>query len=139
MRIVKKLLQYYLPLTLTLFMTVTIKRDVIGDGTPEDRLYGLPFPYITNNVSCTGCYEVYVGALLLDLAVYSLAVFIIFKAAKSAGLLLKTNWLGVTAGLVISLWWIVVFYVTTSDSSFLFKNDYPIKIVHSELSFQQFP
>jgi hypothetical protein len=138
MKSIKKLFQYYLPVTLTLFMTVTIKRAVIPDGGVEDRLYGLPFPYITNNVSCTGCYEVYVGALLLDLVVYSFAVFLIFKAAEKVGLLLKTHWLGITAGVVISMWWVGLFYLTTIDSFFLLKNDYPVKIVHSELSFQQF-
>ena len=139
MKSFKKLFQYYLPVTLTLFMTVTIKRAVIPDGAPNDRLYGLPFPYITNNVSCTGCYEVYVGALLLDLAVYSLAVFLIFKALEKAGLQLKTHWLGITVGVLICMWWIGLFYLTTADSFFLLKDDYPDKIVHSELSFQHFP
>jgi len=120
-------------------MTVTIKRVVIVDGSGEDRLYGLPFPYITNNVSCTGCYEVYVGALLLDLLVYSLIVFLLLKAVEKLGLILKTHWLGVAAGTLVSLWWVGWFCLITSDSSFLLKSDYPVKIVHSELSFQQYP
>ncbi len=102
-------------------MTITIKRAVIPDGAPTDRLYGLPFAYITNNVSCTGCYEVYVGALLLDLAVYSFAVFLIFKVIEKAGLQLKTHWLGITAGALISIWWVGLFYLTTVDSFFLLK------------------
>ena len=62
----QKTLQYSLPLTLTLFMCVSIERTVVTDGG-YDRLFGLPLPYITNNFGCSGCYEVYVQSMIVNL------------------------------------------------------------------------
>jgi hypothetical protein len=55
----RKWLQYYLPVTLTLFMLATEKRAVTNDDGGFDRLYGFPFGYITNNNGCAGCYLVF--------------------------------------------------------------------------------
>jgi hypothetical protein len=44
----RKILQYVLPVTITLFMCVTVERTVVTDGG-YDRLWGLPLPYISND------------------------------------------------------------------------------------------
>lgn len=133
-----KWLQYYLPTTLTLFMLVTKKRAVITDDG-YDRLYGFPFPYISNNYSCTGCYDVYVSALLFDLLIYLLLIFLFFKAVDKLAMRLKTHWIPTSVGLLISGMWISLFYLETQDSTFKLTNDISYRTTNSEFVVNLFP
>jgi len=133
-----KWLQYYLPVSMSLFVLFTEKRAVVTDGG-YDRLFGLPFPYISNNFGCTGCYDVYTGALLLDFSIYLLTIFLIFTGLGKLGLKLKTQWIPTTVGLLISGFWIFFFCMLTQDSKFKFFSDIDFKTTHSEFVFNQFP
>jgi hypothetical protein len=133
-----KWLQYYLPASLTLFMLVTLKRAVITDGG-YDRLYGFPFPYISNNNGCTGCYLVFIGAMMFDLFFYLTFIFLVFNAIEKLGLKLKTHWILTIIGMLISSQWIFFFFVMTHDSTFNIKSDTAYKTLHSEFVFDQTP
>jgi hypothetical protein len=137
---IRNLLQYYLPFTLTLFMLVTQKRAVTNDDGGFDRLYGFPFGYITNNNGCTGCYEVFTGALIIDLVIYFAVVLIVFKLVETIGLKLKTHWLPLVIGVLISCFWIWLFCLMTEHSRFQLKSDLDGgKTTHSEFVFDQTP
>ncbi|GAC1311015.1 MAG: hypothetical protein NVSMB24_29520 [Mucilaginibacter sp.] len=131
-----KWLQYYLPVTFTLFMLVTEKRTVITDGG-YDRLYGFPFPYISNNYACTGCYDVYLSALLVDLLIYVFFILLIFKMVEKLGLTLKTNWIPTVIGLLICVMWICFFCLMTEDSTFKLINDIPYNTTSREITIYQ--
>jgi len=131
-------LQYYIPISLTLFNLITEKRAVITDGG-YDRLYGFPFAYISNNNGCTGCYIVFVGALLADLFIYFIFILLIFKGIERIGLRLKTHWIPTVIGLLISVMWAWFFSLTTQDSSFKIKSDVDYKTTHTEFVFDQLP
>ena len=136
---IRKWLQYYLPVTLTLFMLLTEKRAVTNDDGGFDRLYGFPLGYITNNNGCTGCYLVFYGELTIDLIVYLAFVLLVFKAIEMLGLKLKTHWVPVVVGVLISCFWIWMFWLITEDSHFQLKNDVNYKTTHSEFIFDQGP
>jgi len=134
----KKIFQYYLPVTLTLFILLTIKRAVVTDGA-YDRLYGFPLPYISSNYACTGCGDVYIAATLFDLLIYFIFVLLIFKGIEKSGVKLKTHWIPTSIGLLISLTWVGLFFLFSQDNLFKVTNDIDYKIVHSEVVFDQSP
>jgi len=116
-------------------MLVTEKRTVeVVDGGP-DRLYGFPFPYITNNFGCTGCYEIYITNLLADLLVYFIFVLLVFMVLEKLGVRLKTHWVPTIFGLLVSFMWILFFIIMAQDSTFKIKNDLDYKTTHTELGF----
>lgn len=118
----KKFFQYYLPVTLTLFMTRTVERNVVTDGG-YDRLYGCPLPYISGNFGCTGCYDVYILALIFDLLIYFGFTMVIFFLIQKIGSKLKTHWSLILTGVILSLFWIMLFALITQDSSFKLISD----------------
>ena len=130
-----KWVQYYLPVTLVLFTMVIEERAVIPDDGGWDRLFGFPLAYISGNIGCTGCYEVFVLALLFDILIYLIFVLLLFKGIEKLGFRLKTHWFPNLIGLLISLMCIGWFYVTTEDSSFKLINDSPYKITHTQFDF----
>jgi hypothetical protein len=134
-----KWLQYYIPVSLTLFMLVTEKRAVVVADGGYDGLYGFPFPYISNNYACTGCYDVYAGALMFDLLIYFAFIVLVFKGIEKLGLRLKTHWIPTMIGLLISSFWIWFFWLMTLDSSFKIINDVDYKTTHTEFVFDQSP
>ena len=129
-----KWVQYYLPVTLVLFTMVIEERAVVDDDG-WDRLYGFPFAYISGNIGCTGCYEVFVVALLFDLLIYLIFVLLLFKGIEKLGFGLKTHWFPNLIGLLISLMCIGWFCLTTQDSSFKLINDSPYKTTHTQFDF----
>ena len=135
----KKLFQYYLPVTLTLFMLFTEKRTVTVDDGGYDRLFGFPLPYISNNFGCTGCYDVYVIALLIDFSIYFMFIFFVFSWIEKLGLTLKFYWVPFTIGFLISAMWIGWFYLTTIDSRLKSLNDIDYKTTYWELVFSSSP
>ena len=118
----KKWFQYYLPVTLSLFMLVTIERNVITDGG-NDRLYGLPLPYFTSSFGYSFHYDVYILAMLFNLLFYFAVTVAIFKIVEKLGLTLKTHWVFLVVGILICTFWIATFVLTTQDSSFYLKTD----------------
>ena len=130
----KKLLQYYLPSTLTLFMLVTIERVVITDGG-NDRLYGLPFPYITSSYGYSFHYDIYVLAMLANLLFYFLLTIFLFKLFEKLGAKLKTHWLLIAIGIAVSIFWIATFALIIQDSSFYLKTDSKYKTTDKHLIF----
>lgn len=129
-----KVVQYYLPVTLSLFMWVTIERKVITDGG-YDRLYGLPLPCISGNYACTGCYDVFLPTLFFNLLFWFGLTLALFKVLHKMDLLLKTYWAFVILGALVSLFWIKLFFLITNDSRFLFKVDTDYKTESSKLVF----
>ncbi|BAU53227.1 hypothetical protein [Mucilaginibacter gotjawali] len=134
-----KWFQYYLPVSLSLFMLFTEKRAVAGTDGGYDRLFGFPFPYISNNFGCTGCFDVYTGALILDFSIYLLLILLIFKGTEKLGFKLKIHWAPTITGLLISGFWIFFFCMITQDSKFKLINDIDYKTTHIEFVFNQFP
>jgi len=112
---------------------------VTNDDGGYDRLYGFPLGYITNNNGCTGCYEVFTGALIIDLIIYFAFVLLVFKTVETIGLKLKTHRLPMVVGILISCFWIWWFWVITQDSRFYLKSDDGYKTTHSEFIFDQGP
>jgi len=129
----KKLFQYYLPITLTLFMMVTVKRTVVVEDSAIDRFYGFPLAYISSNFFCTGCYAVIVSNLAIDFAIYFIMVYLIAVLLSQLGLTLKTHWIAITIGSLISLFQIFFFCVITRASEFQFFNDLQYKTVKTEV------
>jgi hypothetical protein len=115
-------LQYLLPLTLTLFMLITVKRVVVTDGG-YDRLWGLPAGFITNNFGCSGCYDVYVSGMLADLTFKFIVAFVLCSVIVRLGVKLGTLWIGIVTGCLITTFWILVFYFITFQSHFKLVND----------------
>jgi hypothetical protein len=120
-----KTLQYYLPIALTLFMTVSIERNVISDGG-YDRLYGLPLPCISSALGYSFNYQVYILAMTFNLIFYFGLTVLLFAGLTKLGLGLKTNLAFLTIGILTTVFWIESFYILTTDSNFHFinKTDY---------------
>ncbi len=128
----RKCLQYYLPVTFTLFMLVTIERIVVTDGG-YDRLYGLPFAYISSSYAFSMSYDVYILAMVSNIVFYFVLSIILLKVIEKIGLQLKTHWSLVSLGLIISLFWVVIFYLATKDSFFFLKNYTAYKTTSNKL------
>src|SRR5262245_16426326 len=97
---IRKTLQYYLPVALTLFVMVTIERNVLTDGG-YDKLYGLPFPYISNSLGYSFNYQVYVLAMTFDLLFYLGLTVLLFICLSKFGLRLRTHWISITFGILV--------------------------------------
>lgn len=128
-----KFFQYYLPVTLTLFMLVTIERTVITDGG-NDRLYGLPLPWITNSFAFSFHYNVYVLPMLLNLLFFFILTVALFKLIEFAGLRLKTHWAAGIIAVLVSLFWLIIFILTVNESSFYLTNKLPYKTTGYKLT-----
>ena len=87
----QKILQYILPLTLTLFMCVSVERTVVGTDGGYDRLYGLPLRFISGNAGCSGCYEVYVLPMLVNLLFFFAVAIGVVKLIERTRIKLKTT------------------------------------------------
>ena len=135
----KILLQYLLPVTLTLFMLVTIKRSVETDIGGYDRLYGLPFPFISSNYAFTNHFDVYFLIMLIDLLFYFIVTLLFFKLIDRLGIKLKTHWTFILIGIIISIFWICLFAMTTFESTFKLVNDFDFKATSRQLYFGGFP
>ena len=135
----KKLFQYFLPTTLTLFMFVTIKRSVETDIGGYDKLYGLPMPFISSNYAFTAHFDVYILSMLLDLLLYFIVTLLFFKLIERFGIKLKTHWTFISIGVIISIFWICSFAMITFESSFKLVNDFDFKTTSSQLYFGSFP
>ena len=117
----RKVLQYILPVTLTLFMYVSLERTVVTDGG-YDRLFGLPLPYISNNAGCTGCFEVYVLPMIVNLLFFFAVVVGAVRLVERKRIKLRVRTWAVAVGVTICLFWIWCFVLMTRDSSFMLTN-----------------
>jgi len=115
-------------------MLVSVKRTVVTDGG-YDGLFGLPLPYFTNNFGCTGCYEVYAGPMIVNLVFFFGVAFGMMKLVEKVGIRLRTHWLVVVIGVVISLFWVWIFVLVNTDSRFLWTNHTAYKTTKRELIF----
>lgn len=131
---VKKFIQYYLPVTLSLFMCVTIEQSVTTGGG-YNSLYGLPFPYLTDSYACSFCYDVFIPTLVLNLLFFFAVTLIIFLFFQKTGLQLKTHWLFMALGAIVCFFWITTFALITYDSRFLLKVDAAYEIKGRRLVF----
>jgi hypothetical protein len=129
----KKTFQYYLPLALTLFMTVTIERTVFTDGG-YDRLYGLPLPYISSALGYSFNYQVYILAMTFNLLFYFGLTVLLLTGLTKLGLRLKTHWAFIILGILVTFFWITSFYVLTMDSNFHFLNDRDYKTLTKKVT-----
>jgi hypothetical protein len=118
----RKLFEHYLPLTVTLFMLVTIERVVVTDGG-NDRLYGFPFPYITSSYGYSFHYDVFVLPMLLNLVTFFGLTLVIYKLFEKI-----KHWIFFVISVLLSFFWLTVFIFTVRDSSFypVDKSDYKV-------------
>ena len=123
----RKLFEHYLPLTVTLFMLVTIERAVVTDGG-NDRLYGFPFPYITSSYGYSFHYDVFVLPMLLNLVTFFGLTLFIYKFFEIIKLEFRKHWIFFVISVLLSLFWLTVFIFTVRDSSFyaVDKSDYKV-------------
>jgi len=117
----KKIFQYYFPITLLLFSCVTLKYRVVTDGG-YDRLYGFPLPFISSTYAFTGHRDVYIFPLIVDVTVYfGVSALVIFLFEKWV-FHLKTNVLVGIIASIVTLLFIFWFYINTFESSFELRN-----------------
>jgi len=131
---IKHLLQFYIPVTLTLFMLVTIERTVLTDGG-YDKLFGLPLPYVSSSYAFSFHYDVYILAMFFNLLFYFALTIAFFKILEKSRLNLKTNWAFIAIGTIVSLFWITIFALMTQDSSFKIKTNTEYKTTSKKLTF----
>ena len=132
--LIKRGVQYYVPATLLLFLSVTIERIVVTDGG-YDRLYGFPFAFRSNAIGCSFCYEVYVSTLALNLAVDFALVYIVFKGIEWIGFELKSRKMLYFLSALVMLFTFVILCLLFTDSFFKWSNDTEFRLVSSELKF----
>lgn len=130
-----KWLQYYLPVALCLFLTITTERTVVTDGG-YDKLYGLPLPSSSNAFACSFCYEVYVGALLLNLTSYLFAVWLGFYLLQKVGMKLPTSRPFLLLGSLVSILCIAIFLLSNAESFWALTNKTSFQLVRQELIFK---
>jgi hypothetical protein len=120
---------YHLLLTLVLFSFFTMEKEIIPFDGGSDRLYGFPFSNITGNLGCTGCYEVYVAPMIIDLLIYFVAIAIVLKILERVGLKLRTHWLAGLVSLVVSGFFMSLFFAVPDSLSYRFYNHDPYKTI----------
>jgi len=135
----KKLFQYFLPTTFTLFMLLTIERNVDTDIGGYERLYGLPFPFISSNYAFTHHFDVYLLMMLFDLLFCFIVTLLFFKGLELIGFKLKTHWTFVAIATLIILFWLFTFYATTFESTFKLTNDISFKVTSKRFHFGTYP
>lgn len=85
------LLQYVLPLTCFAFALLTQQYQVVTDGG-YDRLYGFPFPFISNTWVTTFHHSVCIVPALVDFFLYLLVIVALVVSLQSLRLVLKCHW-----------------------------------------------
>ena len=130
----KRGVQYYVPVTLLLFLSVTIERIVVTDGG-YDTLYGFPFAFRSNAFTCSFCYEVYISTLLSNLAVDFALVYGIFKGVKRVGFKIKLHKILYFVSALVILFAFIDFYLLFTDSFVKWSNDTKFRLVRSEFKF----
>ena len=119
-------------------MLVTIERNVLTDGG-YTKLFGLPFPFISNSYASSFRYDVYILEMILDLLFYFSVTFIVFKLLLQYGVKLKSNSISFLPGIVICLFWIITFILTTRASDFKIKNSTKYKTIDKKIIFGMKP
>lgn len=135
---IKKILQYYLPVCLTLFMLLTMERTVITDGG-NDRLYGLPWGWITSSYAASFRYDVFILPLLLNLLVFFAFAVAVFFVIGKAGLSLKANSFFIGLGIAVSLFWILEFYLLVNESAFYLQSKLPYTTTSQRIVWVNWP
>jgi hypothetical protein len=136
---VRKLFQYFLPATLTVFMLVTFERNIQTDIGGYDRLYGFPLAFISSNYAFTNHHDVYVLMMLVDLLFYFAATLLFVKILDGLGTELRTHWTLVSVGIFISVVWVLWFALVTFESTFKFVNDVDYKTTSTQIHFGVYP
>ena len=134
----KNLLQYFLPTSLTIFMLFTIENEAITDGGYE-KIYGLPFPFISSQYAFTHHFDVFIPMMLIDYLFYFIVTLLIFKGLEIIGIKLKTHWSFISIGIIISIFCLKAFYWTTFESTFKLKNDTCFGTTNSHIHFGTYP
>jgi hypothetical protein len=88
---VQTLFQYILPLTCFAFALVTQRYNVETDGAFA-RMYGFPFPFITETWSMTFHHSVYLVPAFVDFFLYLMVAMALVVSVQSVGVPLKSHW-----------------------------------------------
>lgn len=120
-------------------MLITIERNVDTDIGGYEKLYGLPFPFISGNYAFTHHFDVYILMMLIDFLFYFIVTLLFFKGLETIGLKLKTHWTFIVIGIIINVFWIFAFYTTTFESTFKLTNDFYFRTTSSRLHFGTYP
>lgn len=131
-----KIYQYYMPLSLVLFMFITIERQIkiIPDG-PYDRLYGLPFPWVSNSFAYSLHYQVHVLPLFFNLGFFFGLVLLLFAGLRKLRLKLKTHWVPAVLSTLVLLFFLLLSYYHLMDSDIYSSNQFVYKTISSKLIF----
>ena len=120
-------------------MLVTLERSVEADVGGYDSLYGLPFPFISSNYAFTHHYDVYMLMMVIDLLLYFGATLLLYNFFERHVTKLKTHWLFISIGVIISIACICLFYVITFESTFKFLNEFDLKITGMHFYYGLYP
>lgn len=124
-----------MPIALALTFTISEKKEVLTDGG-FDRMYGFPLSYITNNCGCTGCYEVFILNLLLNILFYATILYFVFLLLMKFGIKMTANKLGVWIGSITIGMLLFSFYIVSFESNFFWFEDTQFKVVNKHFEFQ---
>jgi hypothetical protein len=134
----KRWLQLHIPIALCLFVFITIQRTVDSDGGFE-RVYGLPFAYITSNFGYSFHYEVYLLPLLADLATYLILTFVVIGLLEKAGIRSKSKKLYRILGTLVTIVLITFLIAIIHKSDFYAIENYSYKVIAKSIKVGVFP
>ena len=73
--------------------------------------------------------------MIVDLLFFYAVVFGMIKLVQKAGVRLRTHWLAVVLGAIVSLFWVSVLLMVNMDSRYLLTNHTAYKTTKRELIF----
>jgi len=117
------LLQYVLPLAFLSFALVTQRFHVTADGG-YSRMYGFPFPFITDTWAATFHHSVYILPMLVDFLIYLLLAIGAFVLLQSTGIVLRSHWFTtILVWLLLSALYTFQFFLFADYNSYSFLYD----------------
>jgi len=124
-----KIYQYYLPVTLLLFMLVTLERTVKTDAN-YDRLYGFPMAHVTNSFYSSFHSNVFLGPMCLNMLFYFGFSLLVFAGLSKLGLKLKLHWALAILSTLVLVVFALLSYLYISECSF-YPSNYDIYTITS--------
>jgi hypothetical protein len=138
--LLNRIIAYYIPLTCIIFLFLTVNRTVIlADGSTIINFYGFPWPYTTSAFACTGCYEVFLFPLALNLAVTFFSICFLSLLVKKFIKKYHAHRWGILFGLLISIASVIVFFINNSSTLFHLRPYHDYEVLKKEIKWGLHP
>lgn len=124
-----KIFQYYLPVTLLLFMFVTLERTIKTDAS-YDKLYGFPLAHVSNSFYSSFHSNVYLGPMFLNILFNFGVSVLLFAGLSKLGLKLKLHWALAILSTLVLVVFALLSYLYISECSF-YPSNYDIYTIIS--------